>query len=181
MSFFSQLMDEVHDRNIAEPETEKEPAEEETNAESAEYAETQAEPEPEVEEAEEVDPEYPDHPDYIALRPNLTERTLWRLPALRFYCTLVCFGIGMVLFGIINVGLGLDMTKGAVGWYQLFGAAIGFLISREVLEPRLKIPFSAGTPEQKQKAVDAYLAEIKALDEQIEAVRKMNGTSDSDE
>lgn len=164
MSFFKQLRDEVHDRNIEMPDVQVE-----STACEPEHAEP------------EVDPEYPEHPDYIALRPNLTERMLWKMPAIRFYSTIICFAIGMVLFGIVNTVLGLDMTKGAVGWYQIFGGAAGFLLSKEIFEPRLRIPFSAGTPEQKKAAAEAYVAEIHALDAHIAELRKMRGVSDSDE
>lgn len=168
MSFFRQLKDEVNDRNI-DKEKMKNLTRDLTEAEleAGEPAATQ----PEVEE----DPDYPEHPPYISLKPQLTEVQLWRLPAIRFYCTILFFCFGMILYGIINQVFGLGMDKGAVGWYQLIGAAIGFLISREIIEPRLKIPFSQGTPEQKKKAAEAYVKQMDALDEHIHELRKRRG------
>ncbi|MDO5784114.1 MAG: hypothetical protein Q4P20_03510 [Eubacteriales bacterium] len=168
MSFFRQLRDEVNDRNIDKEKMKKltkELDESELEAEEAAAAN------PEIEE----DPEYPAHPPYISLKPQLTEVQLWRLPAVRFYCTILFFCFGMILYGIINQVFGLGMDKGAVGWYQLIGAAIGFLLSREVIEPRLKIPFSQGTPEQKKKAAEAYIKQMDALDEHINELRKRRG------
>ncbi|MGM9630786.1 hypothetical protein [Butyricicoccus sp.] len=170
MSFFSQLKDEVNDRNIDKSKI---------HPVSDEPEEAEAQPEP-VKEPE-TDPEYPEHPDYIALKPNFTERQLWRMPAIRFYMAIIGFCAGMVVFGVINQVFALGMTKGAVGWYQLFGAAIGFMFSREYLEPHWKIPFSQGTPEQKKAAAEAYVAEINALDEHIHELRKMRGIEDDEE
>lgn len=168
MSFFRQLKDEVNDRNIDKEKMEsltKDLDDSELEAEDAAAAE------PEMEE----DPEYPVHPPYISLKPQLTEVQLWRLPAIRFYCTILFFCFGMILYGIINQVFGLGMDKGAVGWYQLIGGAIGFLFSREFLEPRLKIPFSQGTPEQKKQAAEAYIEQMNALDEHISDLRKRRG------
>ena len=83
----------------------------------------------------------------------------------------------MIAYGIINQVFDLGMTKGAVGWWQIIGAAAGFLFSREYAEPHLRIPFSKGTYEQKKKAVDAYLAEMEALDKHIENLQKMQGVA----
>lgn len=168
MSFFSQLKDELNDKNIDKSKIHV--VEEELEEEA-----TAAPQEPEE------DPEYPEHPDYIALRPNLTERQLWRMPAIRFYLAIIGFCIGMVVFGVINQLFSLGMTRGAVGWYQIFGAAIGFLFSREYLEPRLRIPFSKGTPEQKKKAAETYVAQMRALDEHIHELRKMRGVEDDED
>ncbi len=168
MSFFSQLKDELNDKNIDKSKIH-------VVEEELEEEETAAPQEPEE------DPEYPEHPDYIALRPNLTERQLWRMPAIRFYLAIIGFCIGMVVFGVINQLFSLGMTRGAVGWYQIFGAAIGFLFSREYLEPRLRIPFSKGTPEQKKKAAETYVAQMRALDEHIHELRKMRGVEDDED
>lgn len=168
MSFFSQLKDELNDKNIDKSKIH-------VVEEEAEVEETSAPQEPEE------DPEYPEHPDYIALRPNLTERQLWRMPAIRFYLAIIGFCIGMVVFGVINQLFSLGMTRGAVGWYQIFGAAIGFLFSREYLEPRLRIPFSQGTPEQRKKAAETYVAQMRALDEHIHELRKMRGVEDDED
>ena len=83
----------------------------------------------------------------------------------------------MIAYGIINQVFDLGMTKGAVGWWQIIGAAAGFLFSREYAEPHLRIPFSKGTYEQKKKAVDAYLAEMEALDKHIENLQNMQGVA----
>lgn len=91
------------------------------------------------------------------------------------------FCIGMIAYGIINQVFDLGMTKGAVGWWQIIGAAAGFFISREYAEPRLRIPFAKGTYEQKKKAVDSYLAEMDALDKHIETLHKMQGVSQESE
>lgn len=168
MSFFSQLKDELNDKNIDKSKIH-------VVEEELEEEETAAPQEPEE------DPEYPEHPDYIALRPNLTERQLWRMPAIRFYLAIIGFCIGMVVFGVINQLFSLGMTRGAVGWYQIFGAAIGFLFSREYLEPRLRIPFSKGTPEQRKKAAETYVAQMRALDEHIHELRKMRGVEDDED
>lgn len=166
MGFFNQFMDEVHDRNI-----DNEPLQTEVSKDPSE---------PEVQDTSDVDTEYPEHPDYIALRPNLTEHQLWKMPAIRFYSTIICFGIGMVTFGIVNAIFNLGLNVGAVGWYQILGGAVGFIVSREVLEPRMKIPFSAGTPEQKKAAADAYVKEMRALDDHIQELRNMRGASDTE-
>ena len=154
MSFFSQLKDEMHDKNIDKTKL---------HDLTADLPEQQVQG-PDVQPAQpkqpDVDPDFPDHPDYIALKPRLTEVTLWNMPALRFYLTLIFFCAGMIAYGIINQVFDLGMTKGAVGWWQIIGAAAGFLFSREYAEPHLRIPFSKGTYEQKKKAVDAYLAEM---------------------
>ena len=173
MSFFSQLKDEVNDKNI-----DKAKLKELTKTIREEPAE-----EPETvqkKQAVQEDPEYPDHPDYIALKPRMTEVKLWNMPAIRFYLTLIFFCLGMILDGIINQVLDLGMTKGAVGWWQIIGAAIGFFLSREYVEPHLRIPFSKGTPEQKKKAVEQYLAEVEALDDHIEKLRKLQGVEQSE-
>lgn len=172
MSFFSQLKDEVNDKNI-----DKAKLKELTKTIQEEPAEK---PES-VKKKVEKDPEYPDHPDYIALKPRMTEVKLWNMPAIRFYLTLIFFCIGMILFGIINQLFGLGMTKGAVGWWQIIGAAIGFFLSREYVEPRLRIPFSKGTPEQKKKAVESYLAEVEALDKHIENLQRLQGVERPDD
>ena len=175
MSFFQQLKDEVNDRNIDKEkikQLDKTFYEEEKKAEQAKTAAAQ----PEMTD----DPDYPVHPPYISLKPQLTEVQLWRLPAIRFYCTILFFCFGMILFGVINQVFALGMDKGAVGWYQLIGGAIGFLFSREILEPRLKIPFSQGTPEQKKKAAEAYQKQMDALDEQIGEFRKRRGAESDD-
>lgn len=168
MSFFGQLKDELNDRNIDEDTLKKLTSEMEES--ESDQAEAPQEPE--------IDPEYPEHPDYIALKPNLTERQLWHMPAIRFYMTIIFFCLGMILYGIINQVFDLGLTKGAVGWYQIFGAAIGFLFSREYLEPHWKIPFSKGTPEQKKAAADAYVAEMRALDAHIENLHNMHDKQD---
>ncbi len=191
MSFFKNLVDEMNDRNIDTSKLPKKAAISEKidmddptklTEKSMKDTENFDTPEPEQPEQpqEEIDPDFPDHPDYIALKPHLTERELWRMPAIRFYSTIICFCLGMILYGIINGVLDLGMTKGAVGWYQIFGAAIGFMLSREVLEPRLRIPFAKGTYEQKKAATDAYLARIAALDQQIETLHKMQDASNTD-
>ena len=169
MSFFCQLKDEVNVRNIDKSKI---------HPVCDEPDDAAAQPEP-IQEPE-IDPDYPEHPDYIALKPNFTERQLWRMPAIRFYMAIIGFCIGMIAFGIINWGFDLGMTTGAVGWYQLFGAAIGFLFSREYLEPRWKIPFSQGTPEQKKAAAEAYVAEMNSLDAHIHELRKMRGVEDDE-
>ena len=171
MSFFSQLKDEMHDKNIDKTKL---------HDLTADLPEQQVQG-PDVQPAQpkqpDVDPDFPDPPDYIALKPRLTEVTLWNMPALRFYLTLIFFCAGMIAYGIINQVFDLGMTKGAVGWWQIIGAAAGFLFSREYAEPHLRIPFSKGTYEQKKKAVDAYLAEMKALDKHIENLQKMQGVA----
>lgn len=173
MSFFSQLKDEVNDKNI-----DKAKLKELTKTIREEPA---AEPETvQKKQAVQEDPEYPDHPDYIALKPRMTEVKLWNMPAIRFYLTLIFFCLGMILYGIINQVLDLGMTKGAVGWWQIIGAAIGFFLSREYVEPHLRIPFSKGTPEQKKKAVEQYLAEVEALDDHIGKLRKLQGVEQSE-
>lgn len=166
MSFFNQLKDEVNDKNIDKAKLKEltKTIREEPKAETVSKKKTV-----------QNDPEYPDHPDYIALKPRMTEVRLWNMPAIRFYLTLIFFCLGMILFGIINQVFALGMTKGAVGWWQIIGGAIGFMISREYVEPHLRIPFSKGTPEQKKKAVEQYLTEIDALDDHIENLRNMQG------
>lgn len=175
MSFFSQLKDEVNDKNIDKAKLKdltktirEEPA-------AQEEAALKQQP------VQQEDPEYPDHPDYIALKPRMTELKLWNMPAIRFYLTLIFFCVGMILYGIINQVFALGMTKGAVGWWQILGAAAGFMLSREYVEPHLRIPFSKGTPEQKKKAVEQYLAEMEALDDHMEKLRKMQGVQASNE
>lgn len=194
MSFFKNLMDEMNDRNIDTSKLPKKAVISEKidmddptklTEESIQNAEASDTPVPEQPEQTEppqqaIDPDFPDHPDYIALKPHLTERELWRMPAIRFYSTIIFFCLGMILYGIINGVLDLGMTKGAVGWYQIFGAAIGFMLSREVFEPRLRIPFANGTYEQKKAATDAYLARIAALDQQIETLHNMQDASNTD-
>ena len=170
MSFFSQLKDEINDRNIDKSKLPPLSGEPEQADEQPEQAAAQPE----------TDPEYPVHPDYIALKPKYTERQLWRMPAIRFYMAIIGFCIGMVVFGVVNQVFALGMTRASVGWYQLFGAAIGFLFSREYLEPRWKIPFSQGTPEQKEAAAEAYIAEMDALDAHIRDLRKMRGVEEED-
>ena len=170
MSFFNQLKDEINDRNIDKSKI---------HPVSDEPEETEVQPEP-VKDPE-TDPDYPVHPDYIALKPNFTERQLWRMPAIRFYMAIIGFCAGMVVFGVINQVFALGMTKGSVGWYQLFGTAIGFLFSREYLEPHWKIPFAQGTPEQKKAAAEAYVAEMDALDEHIKELRRMRGVEENEE
>ena len=173
MSFFSQLKDEVNDKNIDKAKLKE--LTKTIREEPAEQAEA-----PQKKKSVQEDPEYPDHPDYIALKPRMTEVKLWNMPAIRFYLTLIFFCVGMILFGIINQVFALGMTKGAVGWWQLLGGAAGFLFSREYVEPRLRIPFSKGTPEQKKKAVEQYLAEIEALDDHIEKLRNLQGVEQSE-
>ncbi len=175
MSFFSQLKDEMHDKNIDKTKLR------DLTADLPESVASACEPEQAQAKQPEVDPDFPDHPDYIALRPKLTEVTLWNMPALRFYLTLIFFCIGMIAYGIINQVFDLGMTKGAVGWWQIIGAAAGFFISREYAEPRLRIPFAKGSYEQKKKAVATYLAEIDALDKHIETLHKMQGVSQESE
>ena len=123
MSFFSQLKDEMHDKNIDKTKL---------HDLTADLPEQQVQG-PDVQPAQpkqpDVDPDFPDHPDYIALKPRLTEVTLWNMPALRFYLTLIFFCAGMIAYGIINQVFDLGMTKGAVGWWQIIGAAAGFLLS----------------------------------------------------
>lgn len=110
MSFFSQLKDEMHDKNIDKTKL---------HDLTADLPEQQVQG-PDVQPAQpkqpDVDPDFPDHPDYIALKPRLTEVTLWNMPALRFYLTLIFFCAGMIAYGIINQVFDLGMTKGAVGW-----------------------------------------------------------------
>lgn len=173
MSFFSQLKDEVNDKNI-----DKAKLKDLTKTIREEPA-AQTETTPNKQHVQE-DPEYPDHPDYIALKPRMTELKLWNMPAIRFYLTLIFFCVGMILYGIVNQVFALGMTKGAVGWWQILGAAAGFLLSREYVEPHLRIPFSKGTPEQKKKAVEQYLAEMEALDDHMQKLRKMQGVEPSD-
>lgn len=174
MSFFSQLNDELHDKNI-----DKAKLKELTKHIPDEPSPEEQTPTKTTKSIPDEDPEYPNHPDYIALKPRFTEVKLWNMPAIRFYLTLLFFCFGMILFGIINQVFAFGMTKGAVGWWQIIGAAIGFFFSREYVEPRLRIPFSKGTPEQKKKAVEAYLAEIAALDDHIENLRKLQGVEPS--
>lgn len=175
MSFFSQLKDEMHDKNIDKTKLR------DLTADLPEPSASASEPEQAQAKQPEIDPDFPDHPDYIALKPKLTEVTLWNMPALRFYLTLIFFCIGMIAYGVINQVFDLGMTKGAVGWWQIIGAAAGFFISREYAEPHLRIPFAKGTYEQKKKAVDAYLAEMDALDKHIETLHKMQGVSQESE
>lgn len=154
MSFFSQLKDEVNDKNI-----DKAKLKELTKTIREDPAEK---PEaPQKKKTVQEDPEYPDHPDYIALKPRMTEVKLWNMPAIRFYLTLIFFCAGMILYGIINQVFALGMTKGAVGWWQLIGGAAGFLLSREYVEPHLRIPFSKGTPEQKKRLSNSTLLRSK--------------------
>lgn len=177
MSFWSDLVDEVNDRNIDKskiPEEHKKravmPEESEEFEEAVSAAqEPIAEPEPVPD-----DPDFPDHPDYIALKPQWTERQLWRMPAIRFYLTIIFFCLGMIAFGIVNGVFALGLQRGAVGWWQIFGGVIGFVGSREVVEPRMRIPFANGTYEQKKQATEAYLAEIKKMDEALEELAKNN-------
>lgn len=176
MSFFSQLKDELNDNNI-----DKAKLKELTKHIPEEAAGEDSTKKDSGKKIREDDPDYPDHPDYIALKPRMTEVKLWNMPAIRFYLTLIFFCIGMILFGVINELFGFGMTKGAVGWWQIIGAAIGFFLSREYVEPHLRIPFSKGTPEQKKKAVEAYLAEVEALDKHIEDLRKMQGVKKAED
>lgn len=171
MSFFSQLRDEVNDRNI-------------DKEKMAKLTKDLSEDKPQEEEQTqqpETDPEYPEHPEYIALKPRFTEVQLWRMPAIRFYCTIIFFCLGMIVYGVVNQVFDLGLTKGAVGWYQIFGGAIGFLFSREYLEPHWRIPFDKGTPEQKKKAVEEYLAQMDALDAHIQELRHRRGSDQDDQ
>lgn len=180
MNFWSDLVDEVNDRNIDKSKipgsSKKKPVITEEMAEeilAASSSEQKAEAEytaPIQEESD--DPDFPDHPDYIALKPQWTERELWRMPAIRFYLTILCFCAGMILFGIFNSVSGMNLPRGTVGWWQIFGGAIGFLGSREIIEPRMRIPFSAGTYEQKKEATERYLAEIKEMDKMLDELSK---------
>lgn len=83
MSFFSQLKDEMHDKNIDKTKLR------DLTADLPESSASACEPEQTQTKQPEIDPDFPDHPDYIALKPKLTEVTLWNMPALRFYLTLI--------------------------------------------------------------------------------------------
>ena len=177
MSFWTDLVDEVNDRNIDKSKIPGEKQKKTVVTEQPDFSEeTVSLPEEPIAEPEAVpdDPDFPEHPDYIALKPQWTERQLWRMPAIRFYLTIIFFCLGMIAFGIVNSVFALGLQRGAVGWWQIFGGVIGFVGSREIVEPRMRIPFANGTYEQKKQATEAYLAEIKKMDEALEELAKKN-------
>ena len=66
MSFFSQLKDEMQDKNIDKSKLR------DLTADLPEQPAPSTDPEQTQTKQLDIDPDFPDHPDYIALKPKLT-------------------------------------------------------------------------------------------------------------
>jgi hypothetical protein len=109
-------------------------------------------------------------PDRIPLNPNLTEEQRFKMPALRFYCMILGFCMGMIVFSLIRMALQLTISVHWTFVAELILAAAGWALSKYVIEPKMYIPYEDATAEEKldemnrlQKKQDEEEAEMKEL------------------
>lgn len=152
MGFFKKLSDELSDRNL--PEGAFASLDEEIAVDDQEKERLRR--------LEELEKLYPQHPEYIALKPAMTEQKLLKQPACRYYSMIFGFAGGMMLFGLLNL-FGLGLPQSAYIWFEILGLFAGIMLSMNVLEVRWRIPFENGTPEQQKEAVARYLAQQQGL------------------
>lgn len=109
-------------------------------------------------------------PDRIPLNPNLTEEQRFKMPAIRFYCMILGFCLGMILFSALRIALKLTISVHWTFVVELIVAALGWALSKYVIEPKMYIPYEEGTAEEKldemnrlQRKQDEEEAEMKRL------------------
>ncbi|MDO5547549.1 MAG: hypothetical protein Q4F79_03595 [Eubacteriales bacterium] len=121
-------------------------------------------------------------PDRIPLNPNLTEEQRFKMPALRFYCMILGFCLGMILFSLLRMALHLTISVHWTFVVEILVAAVGWALSKYVFEPKLYIPYEDATAEEKldemnrlQRKQDEEEAEMKRLlgDQYLSELRKM--------
>ena len=109
-------------------------------------------------------------PDRIPLNPKLTEEQRFKMPAIRFYCMILGFCLGMILFSALRIALKLTMSVHWTFVVELIVAALGWALSKYVIEPKMYIPYEEGTAEEKldemnrlQRKQDEEETEMKRL------------------
>lgn len=109
-------------------------------------------------------------PERIPLNPQMTEEKRMHMPAMRFYCMILGFCVGMIVFSALRIALHLTISVHWTFLAEVLCAALGWALSRYMLEPRMYISYEEATAEQKlnernrlKEARDKEEAEMKRL------------------